>query len=137
MPRFVIDAVEVSSIRTERDAFFEQKRVEVTNHRGKARHWHLVFIRSVHEELSCRGMTLDMVLDQIDRIEEHFNNGTLSSYYMMCAGLRTVIHNREDSLSPRRLTVYPPRGTCPICRGRGTLYAECMTCGEDSGGRYF
>lgn len=137
MPRFTIDEAEVPSIRTERDAFFECKRVELTTHRGRNRAWLLVFIRANKETMSCRGMHVDMVLHHINSIEDCFNNQTIQSYMIMCAGLRTVIASPEASLAERPLTVYrAPRGSCTICNRRGVRFKVCLSCGEESGGLY-
>ena len=133
MPRFEIDKAEVSSIRTERDVFFERKRDELATHRGRTRRWHLVFIRANKETLSCRDMHVDMVLHHIIEIENHFNDNTLASYMMMCSGLRTVVTFPDDPCqeTPVRRVYRAPRATCTICGRPGEPYTVC---GEESGG---
>lgn len=138
MPKFVIEEAEVSSIKTERDAFFEQKRVELRTHRGRTRlSWHLIFIRKNQETVSCRGMHVSMVLQQIESLQHHFDNDTISSYMMMCAGLRTEIAFPEDALEETPATAYgAPCARCTICNRKGVPYNVCLSCGEDSGGLY-
>lgn len=135
MPRFVIDEAEVPSIRTERDEFFERKRVELSTHRGRTRSWHLIFIRKNQETLSCRGMHVDMVMHHINSIEDGFNDQTIQRYMMMSAGLRTVIASPEHGERPHRVYL-APRGTCTICDRKGVPYNVCLSCGEESGGLY-
>jgi hypothetical protein len=137
MARFVIYQEELSSIRTERDALFE--RLDLAAHHDRTRQdWHLVFIRANQESVSCRGMDFSMVLHQIESLQRHFDNGTISSYQIMCAGLRTVIATPEDPLQETPVTVYrAPRARCNICNRWGIPYAVCLSCGGDSGGAIF
>ena len=137
MPRFVINEEELSSIRTESDALFEQKRLDLANHHDRTRQdWHLVFIRANQESVSCRGMDVSMALHQIESLQRHFNNGTISRYQMMCAGLRTVIATPEDPRGTPATVYRAPCARCNICNRRGIPYAVCLSCGEDSGGHY-
>lgn len=137
MPRFVINEEELSSIRTESDALFDQKRLDLANHHDRTRQdWHLVFIRANQESVSCRGMDVSMALHQIESLQRHFNNGTISRYQMMCAGLRTVIATPEDPRGTPATVYRAPCARCNICNRRGIPYAVCLSCGEDSGGHY-
>jgi len=138
MPQFVIEEAEVPSIKTERDAFFEQKRIELRTHRGRTRlSWHLTFIRKNKETVSCRGMHVEMVLHQLESLQHHFDNDTISRYIIMCAGLRTVISSPEDPLQETAATAYrAPCARCTICNRKGVPYNVCLSCGEDSGGLY-
>ena len=130
---FVIYEKELS---TERDALRE--RLDLVSQCDRTREdWRLLFIRANQESVSCRGMDFSMVLQQIESLQRHFDNGTISRYQMMCAGLRTVIATPEDPLQETPVTRYrAPRARCNICNRWGIPYTVCLSCGEDSGGRH-
>ena len=133
MPRMEIDAMDILNFeKKQRDLYFSEKRDFARHHRGCGRLWYFVFFPDDEDQYTCQGMTLAMVLDQIDMIQAYFNNDSRGGYMLMCPGLRSQLDSRRRS--PRAPQA---RGTCSICHRRGAVFADCLDCGEDSGGQFF
>ena len=146
MPRMEIDAEQVSTFsKTIRDSYFARKMEEAICHRGCHRTWIFVVFKTDITQLSCQGLGLHQVLDEICNLQKHFDTNTMEQYWIVYPGLRTVYELRHRRPRVQNDLLACEANICDICNRRGVrsmcvkwpsgIVALCLTCGEQGPGR--